>query len=386
MQPVQIKELVNTMYTEVTGQAGEGILNEDLSNIVSVGETLMSTTWREKYVNSLLNQIGRMEFVERPYSGIAPDVRRESWEWGSILSKSRTKDFEAVENPSWNLIKGTPVENFPYEPPEVQTTLYNELITWEIDCSFVNRQVKQSFTSVEQFDRFFSMIRSHINNNIVQNLDNLTMRTINAFIGRRINTGIGVIDVLAKYNAAFGTSLTAAQAVTNKDFCRYFAYLVLLYRDRMRAKHKVFSENQDGYTTFTPEDYAHVVIHSDLGKAMDIYLQSETYHDTYTKIGKYDTIPYWQSTGSDFDFTVTSRIDITLPGVTPAATVNRNYILGTIFDRDATGVFNQDRRVEVSYNARGEYWSNFYKIDTMLFNDPAENGIVFVAGSGEITE
>lgn len=385
MQPVQIKELVNTMYTEVTGQAAEGILNEDLSNIVSVGETLMSTTWREKYVNSLLNQIGKMEFVERPYNGIAPDVRRESWEWGSILSKSRTKDFEAVENPSWNLTKGNPVENFPYEPPEVQTTLYNELITWEIDCSFVNRQVKQSFTSVEQFDRFFSMIRSHINNNIVQNLDNLTMRTINAFIGRRINTGIGVIDVLAKYNAAFGTSLTAAQAVTNKDFCRYFAYLVLLYRDRMRAKHKVFSENQEGYTTFTPEDYAHVVIHSDLGKAMDIYLQSETYHDTYTKIGKYDTIPYWQSTGTDFDFTVTSRIDIKLPGITPAATVNRNYILGTIFDRDATGVFNQDRRVEVSYNARGEYWSNFYKIDTMLFNDPAENGIVFVAGNGAIS-
>lgn len=384
MQPVQIKELVNTMYTEVTGQA-EGILNEDLSNIVSVGETLMSTTWREKYVNSLLNQIGHMEFVERPYNGIAPDVRRESWEWGSILSKSRTKDFEAVENPSWSLTKGTPVENFPYEPPEVQTTLYNELITWEIDCSFVNRQVKQSFTSVEQFDRFFSMIRSHINNNIVQNLDNLTMRTINAFIGRRINTGIGVIDVLAKYNAAFGTSLTAAQAVTNKDFCRYFAYLVLLYRDRMRAKHKVFSENQEGYTTFTPEDFAHVVIHSDLGKAMDIYLQSETYHDTYTKIGKYDTIPYWQSTGSDFDFTVTSRIDITLPGITPAATVNRNYILGTIFDRDAIGVFNQDRRVEVSYNARGEYWSNFYKVDTMLFTDPAENGIVFVAGNGAIS-
>lgn len=385
MQPVQIKELVNTMYTEVTGQAAEGILNEDLSNIVAVGETLMSTTWREKYVNSLLNQIGRMEFVERPYNGIAPDIRRESWEWGSILSKSRTKDFEAVENPSWSLTKGTPVENFPYEPPEVQTTLYNELITWEIDCSFVNRQVKQSFTSVEQFDRFFSMIRSHINNNIVQNLDNLTMRTVNAFIGRRLNTGIGVIDVLAKYNAAFGTNLTAAQAVTNKDFCRYFAYLVLLYRDRMRAKHKVFSENQEGYTTFTPEDYAHVVIHSDLGKAMDIYLQSETYHDTYTKIGKYDTIPYWQSTGSDFDFTVTSRIDITLPGIAPAATVNRNYILGTIFDRDATGVFNQDRRVEVSYNARGEYWSNFYKVDTMLFNDPAENGIVFVAGNGTIS-
>ena len=52
-------------------------------------------------------------------------------------------------------------------------------------------------------------------------------------------------------------------------------------------------------------------------------------------------------------------------------------ILGVIFDRDAIAVCNQDRRVTTQYNAKGEFWNNFYKFDCSYFADFGENIVVF---------
>lgn len=382
MKTTQIYDYLSDVYKEVTGQ--ESGVQEDLKNIVDVGAALLSTDYREKYVNTMLNRIGRMVFVDRPYNGIAPRIIREGWEYGSIMSKSRTKDFAAKNNPSWALTRGESVDQYIYEPPTVQTTLYNEMVTWEIDCSFVNRQLKQSFTSAAEMDRFLSMIRSQINNSENQQIDSLTMRAINAMIGRRLARNIAVIDLLAGYNRAFVASMTPVQAVTSKDFARYAAYQILMYKDRIRAKTAVFSENENGYTTFTPNEYMHLILLSDIAKSMDVYLQSETFHNSFTEIGTYDTVPFWQSSGAGFAMADISNINVIVPGINQA--VNRNYVVGCLFDRDAAGIINEDRRVEVAYNARGEYWNNFFKVDTRLFTDPAENCIVFTIGTGVIPQ
>lgn len=381
MQTTQIYEFLSTVYDEVTGQTG--VVAENLSNIVDVGETLLSTNYRETYVNSLLNRIGRMVFVDRTYTGAAPSIIREAWEWGSIMSKSRTKDFTPTNNPTWQLTAGESVDQYEYNPPEVQTTLYNTMVTWEIDCSFVNRQLKQSFTNPAEMDRFLSMIRSQINNNQVQNIDNLIMRAINNFVGMRVAKNIAVVDLLASYNTAFGTSITAAEAIYSKEFLRHAAYQILVYKKRLAKKTANFSDNAEGYTTFTPPDFLHLTLLDVVGEALNVYLQSDTFHNEFTEIGAYDTVSEWQGTGagSAYPFDSISSLNITVSGITPAATVNRSGIVGIMFDRDAIGIINEDRRVEVAYNARGEYWNNFFKVDTRLFNDPAENGIVFTIGT-----
>ena len=48
-----------------------------------------------------------------------------------------------------------------------------------------------------------------------------------------------------------------------------------------------------------------------------------------------------------------------------------------MFDRDAVGVSNLDRRVTTNYNAKGEFYNNFFKMDCGAFNDLNENFIVF---------
>lgn len=389
MQVNQIYEILNDIMLEVTGQPQEGeepayILQEDLSNIVDIGTMVFSNNWRDNYVRAMINRIGREVFVDRTYEGYAPSVLRDAWEYGSIMAKTRCKIFDAKVNPSWNLQAGQTVNQFEFNPPTVYEKFFNSKVAWQIDCSFTEVQLRESFTSAAAMNRFYSMIENRIAQSKTIYTDSLIMRTINNFIGEKLYASNGVIDLLAGYNEGQATPITAAAAMRSKEFLRYAALTIALFVDRLRAPSANFNimDGDDTNITFTPREFAHLVLHSDLAKAMEVYLQSDTYHDELVKIGEYETVPFWQTQGSNYALTDTSAIDIKLASDN-THTVSRNYIVGALFDRDALGVLNDNRRTTSAYNANGEYWTNFYKVDTSYFNDLAENGIIFVLGTGQ---
>lgn len=395
MQVNQIYSILNDIMCEVTGQLvpqGDDpdvlIVQEDLSNIVDIGNAVFNNNWRDNYVRAMINRIGREVFVDRTYEGYAPSVLRDAWEYGSIMAKTRCKIFDAKANPSWNLTAGQTVNQFEFNPPTVYEKFYNSKTAWQIDCSFTEVQLRESFTSAAAMNRFYSMIENRIAQSMTIYTDSLIMRTINNFIGEKIYASNGVIDLLAEYNSQLETPITAAAAMRSKEFLRFAALTIALFVDRFRAPSANFNimDGEDENVTFTPREFAHLVLHSDLAKAMEVYLQSDTYHNDLVKIGEYETVPFWQIQGDKYQLANTSRIDVKLASSTSLSskTVNRNYIVGVLFDRDALGVLNDNRRTTSAYNANGEYWTNFYKVDTSFFNDLAENGLIFVLGNGTI--
>lgn len=391
MQVNQIYSILNDVMKEVTGQnvADEGdpaayILQEDLSNIVDMGKLVFDNTyWKDNYVKAMIDRIGREVFVDRTYEGYAPRVLRDSWEYGSIMSKTRCKIFDAKANPSWNLSAGTTVNQFEFNPPDVTQKFYNSKTAWQIDCSFTDVQLRESFTSPAAMNRFISMIENRIQTSMTIYIDSLIMRTINNFIGEKIYASNGVVDVLAEFNATQASPITADEAVSNKEFYRYLAYRTDLDIERFRAPSANFNIDTDANVTFTPREFAHFVLISNFASGMKVYLQSDTYHDNLVTLGDFETVPFWQAQGDSYQLATTSRIDVKLASDN-THTVNRNYIIGILFDRDALGVLNDNRRVTTAYNANGEYWTNFYKVDTSYFNDLAENAIVYVLGNGSI--
>lgn len=392
MKVSQIYNILNDVFSEVTGKLvipedsdPLPIVEEDLKNIVDIGKTISEYNLYDNYVKSMINRIGRDVFVDRTYEGYAPNVLRDSWEYGSIMSKTRCKVFDAKANPAWALSAGTTVNQFEFNPPEVTQKFYNSAVAWQIDCSFTDYQIRESFNSPEQMNRFMSMIENRINVSMTIYRDSLVMRTINNFIGEKLYASNGVVDLLAGYNATIESPITAAAALYDKDFLRYAALQIKLWVDRFRAPSVNFNTEEDN-VAFTPKEFAHLVLHSDLAAGMEVYLQSDTYHDDLVKIGDYETVPFWQSQGDEYQLAMTSRIEIELGSSTTASkkAINRNYVVGVLFDRDALGVLCEHSRVTTAYNSNGEYWNNFYKQDTRYFNDLAENGIVFVLGNGEI--
>ena len=371
----QIATILQTITDEVVGESV--VVQEDLSNIVDVGQQILSNTSVDNYVKALVNRIGRTEFVDRVLASTAPTITRDSWEYGSILQKVRCELPDATTNPTWQLVKGQSVDPFVYNPPEVTAKYFNSRTTFEIDISFTEIQVKESLKSATDFMRFIAMIENRIRTKLTLCRDNLIMRAIVNMIAEKISSDQSVINLLTEYNRAFGTTLTAVKAIKDPDFLRFASATIKLYSDRLKTASTLY--NSDGYVTFTPKEYQHLVLLSEFATGLEVYLYSDTYHEELLKLGAFDTVAFWQGTGNSDapNFTAASSINaiIASDGTT---TVNTSGVIGVLFDRDACAVCNDNPRVTSIYNPRGEYTNYFYKEDCSYLNDLSENVVVFV--------
>ena len=104
MEVNQIYQILNTATTEVLGDSV--IVNEDLSNIVDVGAAVFNNNSFDHYTHSLIDKIGRMIFVNRPYRGAAPSVIMDEVTWGSVIQKVSSELPESTENESYALTNG----------------------------------------------------------------------------------------------------------------------------------------------------------------------------------------------------------------------------------------------------------------------------------------
>lgn len=380
------EKCADARYDETT--SAEFIVKEDLSNILDIGTRIYDAGWVDNFVKAMIDRIGRMVFVNRRTRGFAPNLQRDGWEFGSVMSKSRTKRFEAKPNPSWQLQKGQTVNQYQFEPPTVKTKYYNIKVAWQIECSFAEMQVREAFTSAGEMNRFFSMIESAIQQSLDDQMDLLTMRAVNGFVAEKLDRNSGIIDLLTPYNTAESASLTLDSMTQSNGWCTWAAYQILLAKQRIKARTSVFNANDEaGYDTATPPEYLRFCLHGDVAEALNVYLNAVTYHNDFDDIGSYDIIPMWQTAGTNWQRAATTRINIDLPSniereAADAKSVDRIGILGVMFDTDAIVINNEKQRVTSSYNANGEYYNNFYKVETNIIIDLEENGIVFVAGTG----
>lgn len=381
MEVKQIYDIMNTVTDEVLGT--ENLVKEDLSNIVDIGTEIFNASAVDNYVKSLVNHIGKVVFVNRPYAGSAPSVLMDGWEFGSVLQKINAELPEAQENESWDLVDNASYDPNVFKKPQVSTKFFNKKVTFEIQMSFTEMQVKESFSSVEQLNGFMSMLYTAIDKSMTVKLDSLIMRTINNMIGETVYSEYGTANINSKsttkavnllylYNQQYSKNLTAAAALTDPDFIRYAAYVIGMTANRMSKISKIF--NVGGKDRFTPADYLHVVMLTDFKKAADVFLQSGTFNDEFTRLPKAEEVPYWQGSGTGYAFADTSKVYIkTASGHDETIT----GVLGVMFDRDAVGVTNMNRRVTANYNPKAEFFNNWFKYDAGYFNDLNENFVVF---------
>lgn len=390
----QIYTIINSVSGEVLGKTD--IVAEDLTGIVDLGTEVFNQNAVDNYVKSLVNHIGKVIFVNRPYAGKVPSVLMDAWEFGSVLEKISADVPEAEENDTWNLTDGQSYDQDVFHKPAVTAKFFNSKVTFEVPVSITERQVKESFSNAAQLNGFISMIYAAVEKSMTIKADALIMRTINNMIAETVSadakafgaTAAGdmagadlssastarCVNLLKLYNDKTGatTKLTAAQALTNPDFIRFASYVMGTYADRLQSISTVF--NVGGKERFTPKDMLHVVLLSDFAKAAQTYLYSDTFNRGDVLLPQAETVPFWQGSGQNYSFACTGHINIKESG---GKAVEISGVLGVMFDRDALGVCNLDRRVTTNYNAKAEFFNNYYKFDAGYFNDTNENFVVF---------
>lgn len=393
MKVNQIYEIINGVSNEVLGRTD--IVSDDLTGIVDLGTEVFNQNALDSYVKSLVNHIGKVIFVNRPYAGKVPGVLMDAWEFGSVLEKISADVPQAEENDTWNLTDGTTYSQDVFHKPTVSAKFFNSKVTFEVPVSITERQVKESFSNAAQLNGFISMIYAAVEKSMTIKADALIMRTINNMIAETVladavafggaegtlpSDGLSkastarCVNLLKLYNDKKGaeTPLTAAKAITDPDFIRFASYVMGTYADRLQSISTLF--NVGGKERFTPKDMLHVVLLSDFAKAAQTYLYSDTFNRGDVLLPQAETVPFWQGSGKNYGFDCTGNIDVK---ESKGKSVKISGVLGVMFDRDALGVCNLDRRVTTNYNAKAEFFNNYYKFDAGYFNDTNENFVVF---------
>ena len=373
MKVAQIFSIMNNVTQEVLGR--QEVVQEDLQNIVDVGNEIIDTDNLDNYVKKLVNHIGKVVFVNRLYEGGVPSVLMDSWEYGSILEKVSADLPEAKESDTWKLEDGKSYDDDVFYQPSVSAKFFNSKVTFEIPMSFTEIQVKESFSNANQLNGFLSMLTTAIENSMTVKLDALIMRTINNMTGETLAddvSGVRVVNLLALFNENNQANLTPTQAIKDPKFIQFASYQIALYSDRITRISTLF--NGGSKERFTPASNRHVVLLSDFAKASDIYLRSDIANKELITLPDHETVPYWQGSGTNYDFESVSKIDVI---TSKKKKVKQTGILGVMFDRHALGVSNLDRRVTTNYNASAEFYTNYYTFDSGFFNDLNENYVVF---------
>lgn len=409
MKVTQIATTLNNVNKEMIGTEAIDVA-EDLSNIVDCGkEVLDFVNTNEKnfdnYMKKLIDQVGRVIFVDRAYTSQAPNILKDSWEYGSIMMKVRAELMDAQDNSTWSLgdIPGdgtvgmtgdtqTPsrLDPFVLNKPNVNAKFYNKKVTYEVPISLASYQLKEAFRSASDMSRFFSMIENRIRTKRILCTDALIMATLRNLIGNKIASG-KAINVLPLYNATLtGTGATPVDAehfFTTPDAIRFTNKLVALYKKYMREASTLYNEGD--YVTFTPEDRLKAVFLSEYVKDAEVYLYSDTFHNEFDKLSGYSEVGYWQGTGTQPN-DIASRSKVAGKFTTideKTIEVGADGVIAVLFDEQAAAVCCENDRVTSIYNPRGEYTNYFYKWDANYMNDLEENVVVFyvsdetVAGS-----
>lgn len=390
MKIEQVYSLVNQSTKDILGETD--IVKQDLSNIVDIGTSIINGNNVDNYVKSLVDHIGKVIFVNRPYAGSVPNVLMDKWEFGSVLEKISADLPEAVENKSWELSNGVDYSPNVFYKPTVSAKFYNSKVTFEVDMSFTERQVKESFSNAEQLNAFVSMLYNAVERSMTVKIDSLVMSTINNAIAQVINHAMPdvadgnysqatstpqAINLLKLYNDTFTKTLTKTTCLTDVDFLKWCCIMLSTYAKRMSRMSTLF--NVGGKPRFTPKEDLNIIMLQDFYANMSVNLASNTKNkDDLLLPTDITTIPYWQGSGNDYSDSKVAKINVAIKtGESTTKDIEMNGIMAIMFDRNALGVCNMDRRVTTNYNPKAEFYNNFYKFDCSYFNDLDENFIVF---------
>lgn len=390
MKVEQICEIVNGMTSEALGEAA--VTTETLDGVIDQGKALFDNLSMDKFCNSLVDHIGRVQFVNRTYKGATLALYRDLYEYGAVREKITELTLPtAVENEDWQLVPGASYDPNVFNGSDVAALFYDKSVTYEIDKSIADIQCRSAFDNPTQVNAFISMLYNGIDKSIAVKNEELAKRTINMMIANTIaaefpsvadndysaSTGVKAVNLLYAYNQKFSKSLTAATCLYDQDFLKWSAMVIRRYTVRMTSMSTLF--NIGGLPRFTPKDLQHVILHGDFATAADMYLQADTFHNEMVSMPDYVEMPYWQGSGTSFDLSSTGKIDVVIPNGSGTKNIVLTGILGVIFDHDCCGITNDMPRVDSNYNAKANFTNVFYKQKASYFCDKNENMVVFFA-------
>lgn len=380
--------IVNELYKEMTG--AEDISQLDSEKLVDIGKQLQATNPTDVVFNKIADKVGKFVVLNKVYKAKLMNLYRDGWEYGSILETLRVKPYTATTDLSkvpqqidYSADAFTPVL------PSVVAKYYNKHVNFRFKYTKLSDQLWGAFRSLEDMTRFLSSIEIAVSNSLSIRLQGLAKTAINNMIAQTLhkdfpdtstedydaNSYARSVNVLRLYNTAYGTSLTAENCRKDASFLKFFVKTVLNTKDRLTDMSQIF--NIDNEDTFTNEDDITTIVLSTVANDVKVNMQSEVYHNDLVQLPNYETVPYWQASGTAYDEGVIGEVSCKIESGNSTADVEATGILAVMFDKKAVGITCEKRKTTTQYIANADVTNFFESYEAQYFNDLSQNFVVF---------
>lgn len=316
----QIKNLVNDSVQDALGK-NANLTKLDTTDIVSLGKAISSYDAYEAFYGALANRIAQTVYFVRTYSPNTRNILRDEHEYGAFIQKVYYVMPEAVDNPEFlvateNNGSYTYSQSSPYDvntPVEVKALVYGGQGTWSIEIMRPISQIKSAFLDEASMMSFIDGIYIVVENAFKLEEERLVADAVNTAIAHALNKGLAR-NLLTEYNTANpNATLTVSQAMSSPDFLRFACKEIADTVDHMSVMSTVF--NSQAYETFTDKEHLVVEMLSQFENAVNTYLKADTFHDELISLPLHHKVPFWQASGTAFDFSKTSAISIENEGL-----------------------------------------------------------------------
>ena len=395
MKVNQIYSLLNDINHQMFGS--DAVQVKDLSGIISLGKSLqISSETTDKFLNKLVDRIGKTVIRTLDLELDYPNLYMDSYSFGCVLQKITVNPFDSISSSEYTVGNNdfTPTMLDVAKPSKIFVTYFHDVDTFKFKVTIAEDLLWSAFTSEQMMSEFITAIINSLSDSVTISVNNMARTAVNNFIAEKILAGNGVVDLLAGYNAivGVGNTLTADEAMHNKEFARYASTVIrkyIKYLSQPSELYNVGDGSGNGILRATARDNMHVLMLSDMSALFDAYLLSDSFRDVYD-LPNYTEVAYWQgnhSASGDNIFSVNSSINL-IPSSQESVQVagnryaiNQSGIVCVLADRQAIAIGLNKYRSGAFRNDIDDYYTISQTISTQYINDLSENSVIFTVGS-----
>ena len=367
MTTEQIYTVVNSAATQALGQGAIAAI--DTASFVSLGNAVLSSSVNtEAFLNTLAQRIGRTIISYREYKNRMRDLVLNDFEYGAVLQKIKVAMPTAEEDESYTLTDGQSVDHYKISKPVVNQKLFVTRSPYQFKITIQREHLKEAFMSESAMGGFLAAIFGEVRNAIEYALENLGRGAYANYIAE-VGNSRREIKLLNEFNYLTSQTLTAQQALTNKDFLNYAFRRINEYIDYFQDMSVLF--NDGSATRHTPKEDIRIKLLSSFVRAAETVTQYAAFNKSLVDVDDvYTPVSYWQSPSN--------RSQIIAQRASDDIETTVSNVIGVMHDRDALGIYQMNEVVATTpINAAGLYYNQYYHERQLWFNDLSENFVIF---------
>lgn len=414
----QLATVMGTIYAQATGNPFTAATNT--AEFISQAQVTLKSGY-DPLLGAISQVLSKTIFSIRPYSAKFTEIRYDNRKWGNLVRKINFADGVFENDDRYALVDGQSVDMFKVKKPKVLETQWFNQNVYQKHITIFRDQLDQAMRGPEEFNQFISGVMTNASDMIEQSKEEFARSILANYIGALYGQNASgrdtgrVIKLCTEFCTEMGIATGGsgqpatprAAALSDQQYDKFIKWLFAriailskLFTERSKLFQSIIydsSSNEIPIMRHTPYEKQRMYLYVDVLKNIDTRVLSAAFHDNYLKIGKYDTVSYWQSISGGSVTTGSGQSAVTTTYGRDAVYVDPSMILanggynsshtaqlvdhvfGILFDEEAVAMTQGSTWSAPSpFNAAGGYSNQYYHITLMGQNDLSEKGVLLL--------